>query len=63
MFVNHCTHCDKKMLIFPSQVTGMAKVDGVVAMTYTCWCGEEQLWHEGMKNAQAPTATAATATV
>ncbi|MDN5895598.1 MAG: hypothetical protein L0H93_16430 [Nocardioides sp.] len=47
MFVNHCTACDQDLLIFPSQVTGMAQIDGVIAMTYTCWCGEEQLWHEG----------------
>lgn len=51
MFVNHCTACDKKMLIFPSQVTGMAQIDGVTAMTYTCWCGAEQLWHNGADKA------------
>ncbi|KRF16574.1 hypothetical protein ASG90_09850 [Nocardioides sp. Soil797] len=52
MFVNHCTACDKSMLIFPSQVTGMARIDGVIAMTYTCWCGAEQLWHDGVKGGQ-----------
>jgi hypothetical protein len=47
MFVSTCTSCEKRMLIFPSQITGMARIDGVVAATYTCWCGAEQLWHTG----------------
>jgi len=45
MFANTCTSCQKHLLIFPSQITGMARIDGVVACTYTCWCGAEQLWH------------------
>ena len=59
MFVNHCTACDQKMLIFPSQVTGMAQIDGVTAMTYTCWCGSEQLWHNGTTGGQAEAAAKA----
>lgn len=59
MFVNHCTSCDKKMLIFPSQVTGMAQIDGVTAMTYTCWCGVEQLWHDGVKGGKVEQTAAA----
>lgn len=60
MFTNKCTACDKKMLIFPSQVTGMAQIDGVIAMAYTCWCGSEQLWHDGAKGGQ-PESTPASA--
>lgn len=56
MFTNHCTACDRTQLIFPSQVTGMARIDDVIAMTYTCWCGAEQLWHEGVKTAETAAA-------
>ncbi|WP_067438560.1 hypothetical protein [Nocardioides jensenii] len=60
MFANHCTACDQTMLIFPSQVTGMARIEGVTAMTYTCWCGSEQLWHDGLTAGATEPATAAT---
>jgi hypothetical protein len=47
MFASTCTSCEKRLLIFPSQITGMARIDGVLACTYTCWCGAEQLFHDG----------------
>ncbi|MBD8870903.1 hypothetical protein [Nocardioides donggukensis] len=42
MFVHQCTACQKRQLIFMSQVTGMATVDGGLAVAFTCWCGSEQ---------------------
>ena len=42
MFDAHCTACDKRQLIFPSQVTSLTNTDHGIVVTYTCWCGAEQ---------------------
>lgn len=42
MFDNFCTACDKRQLIFPSQVTSMNNTDEGIVLTFTCWCGAEQ---------------------
>lgn len=42
MFVNECTACHRRQLIFPSQVTATAPTAGGLLVTYTCWCGAEQ---------------------
>lgn len=47
MFASHCTACDKRQLIFPSQVTGMVPHERAIILTYTCWCGAEQSWTAG----------------
>jgi hypothetical protein len=39
MFVHHCTACQKRQLIFPSQVTAVAAGP---RLSFTCWCGSEQ---------------------
>jgi hypothetical protein len=44
MFAHHCTACDARHLIFPSQVMSITNVDGGFATTYQCWCGAEQVW-------------------
>lgn len=44
MFVHHCTACDQRQLIFPSQISGVAEVDGKSGLAFTCWCGEPQVW-------------------
>ncbi|NPC98284.1 hypothetical protein [Nocardioides sp. zg-DK7169] len=42
MFTHVCSACDKRQLIFPSQVTAVAAgAHGPVA-TFTCWCGATQ---------------------
>ncbi len=43
MFVHTCTACEKRLLIFPSQVTGMANTDHGIVLAFTCWCGEPQV--------------------
>lgn len=43
MFLHLCTACDKKQLIFPSQITGMANLDDGIVLAFTCWCGAEQV--------------------
>ena len=47
MFASHCTACDQRQLIFPSQVTGMVNHDRGITVSYTCWCGAEQAWTTG----------------
>lgn len=42
MFTHFCTACDRKQLIFISQLTSVeAGASGAVA-TFTCWCGATQ---------------------
>jgi len=44
MFVNECTECQRRQLIFPSQISSLeVNQQGTVAH-YTCWCGAEQSW-------------------
>ena len=42
MFDHHCTVCDRRQLIFPSQVTSLANTDHGISVAFTCWCGAEQ---------------------
>ncbi|CAB4691162.1 MAG: hypothetical protein F2667_02215 [Actinobacteria bacterium] len=53
MFDNHCTACDKRQLIFPSQVTAMTNTDAGISVTFTCWCGAEQTMLTGKAAAAA----------
>lgn len=49
MFDNHCAACDKRLLIFPSQVTSMVNTEAGIVVAYTCWCGSAQTWLTGSK--------------
>lgn len=43
MFTHHCTACDRRQLIFASQVLGLANTDhGIIVVSFRCWCGSEQ---------------------
>ncbi len=42
MFDHHCTACDRRQLIFPSQVTRLDNTDHGIAVDFVCWCGSEQ---------------------
>ena len=42
MFDHHCTACDKRQLIFPSQVTSLVNTEHGIIMAFECWCGAEQ---------------------
>ena len=42
MFDHHCTACDKRQLIFPSQITSMVNTDHGIIVAFQCWCGAEQ---------------------
>ena len=53
MFDHVCTECEKRQLIFSSQVTGMANTDHGIVLSFTCWCGAEQTMTTG-KGAVSP---------
>jgi hypothetical protein len=42
MFDHHCTACEKRQLIFMSQVTSLSNTDHGIVVTFTCWCGADQ---------------------
>jgi len=42
MFDHQCTACEKRQLIFPSQVTSMVNTDAGIVVAFTCWCGADQ---------------------
>jgi hypothetical protein len=48
MFDHHCTACDKRQLIFPSQITSMTNTDAGILVTFTCWCDAEQTMVTGL---------------
>lgn len=50
MFDHQCTACEKRQLIFPSQVTAMTNTDRGIVLAFTCWCGVEQTLVTGTKS-------------
>jgi hypothetical protein len=44
LFTNHCQACEKRQLIFPSQVKAVLDTEAGVELLYTCWCGSEQTY-------------------
>jgi hypothetical protein len=48
MFDHHCSVCDKRQLIFPSQVTSLVNTDHGIVVTFDCWCGAEQTMVTGL---------------
>jgi hypothetical protein len=53
MFDHHCTSCEKRQLIFPSQVTSMRNTDHGIVVGFTCWCGSDQTMVTGRRAAPA----------
>ena len=42
MFDHTCTECERRQLIFPSQVTSLVNTDRAIIVAFTCWCGAAQ---------------------
>ncbi len=42
MFTHHCTTCDRRQLIFASQVLGLTNTAHGIEVSFRCWCGSEQ---------------------
>ncbi len=47
MFDHVCSACEKRQLIFPSQVTSVVNTDHGIEVAFTCWCGADQTWVTG----------------
>ena len=58
MFAHHCTACDTRHLIFPSQVISLADASNGFAVTYECWCGAEQVYRTSVDSQQLADAAA-----
>jgi hypothetical protein len=39
MFDFDCPACERRQLLFPSQVTGIVNDDHGIEVLVTCWCG------------------------
>jgi hypothetical protein len=39
MFDFDCPACERRQLLFPSQVTGIVNDDHGIEVQVTCWCG------------------------
>jgi hypothetical protein len=42
VFDHHCTACDRRQLIFPSQVSRLTNTDHGIVVDFACWCGSAQ---------------------
>ena len=47
MFDHHCTVCQRRQLIFASQITDLANSDHGIVVAFTCWCGADQVMITG----------------
>ena len=59
MFTHTCSHCEKRQLIFPSQITGIDNSERGIVVTFTCWCGAEQTGVTGRRAASRSDVVAA----
>ncbi|MGA8845742.1 MAG: hypothetical protein WB471_03915 [Nocardioides sp.] len=42
MFTHSCSSCERRQLIFPSQISAVTPDARGIAYHFTCWCGESQ---------------------
>ena len=47
MFDINCPACERRQLIFPSQVTNLVNDEQGIVVFYTCWCGVAGAWRTG----------------
>jgi hypothetical protein len=40
MFDHYCPACEKRQLLFGSQITGIVNDEQGIVVLLTCWCGE-----------------------
>ena len=53
MFDHQCTACEKRQLIFSSQVTSLTNTEHGIIVAFTCWCGAEQTLVTGTQAASS----------
>ncbi len=49
MFDHLCNSCEKRQLIFPSQITSIGNTKAGIEVAFTCWCGADQTWVTGRR--------------
>lgn len=54
MFDFKCTECDRRQVLFPSQVQQVINDDQGIALIVRCWCGELGAIRTGAKAQVAP---------
>ena len=59
VFDHYCTSCQKRSLVFPSQIVSLANTDHGIEVAFTCWCGADQTWTTGKTASPATTLAAA----
>jgi hypothetical protein len=45
MFASYCARCAGRVLVFPSQITGIEDEDNGFTVRFACTCGSEGHWH------------------
>jgi hypothetical protein len=53
VFDHVCSSCQRRQLIFPSQVTAVDNTSVGIVVSYTCWCGAPGRWLTGRAAAEA----------
>ena len=53
VFDHYCTSCQKRSLVFASQIVSLANTDHGIEVAFTCWCGADQTWTTGRTLAAA----------
>lgn len=54
MFDVNCPACERRQLVFASQVRGITNDERGIHVAYRCWCGAESTWTTGRRGAAAP---------
>jgi len=55
MFDFHCAECNRRQVLFPSQVEQVINDDQGIALIVRCWCGELGALRTGAKAHTVPT--------
>jgi hypothetical protein len=42
MFDHQCSVCERRQLIFPSQILALTNSDAGIVVDFICWCGAPQ---------------------
>ena len=63
MFDHYCPACEKRQLLFPSQITQIVNDEQGIVVLLTCWCGEPAAVRTGKGSGPRSTPTPARALV
>jgi hypothetical protein len=49
MFAHNCSACERRQLVFASQIKALQNTDHGIVVRFTCWCGADQVALTGRK--------------